>query len=296
MTVLRREPGTGGRGVLQWKTRMIEPLTDLSVPALVAAVEENVGEWTRLKGRLPGVELHDDGDVVWIFSTTPGRGGAVSLARFSPEAADARIAGILAYYRPHLTPAVWWAGPASAPADLGRRLRAHGLWCQRYLPGMAVDLHAMSTDFRAPKGLEIRALQDFSIFREHQHPFLGPSTTARRRTLIEGVSLMTKHEPARAWHFVASLAGLPVGCSTVFLGAGVAGLYHVATIPEARGRGIGKAVTLAALLHARDLGYRAAILHASTEGEVIYRQIGFEEVSKVGHWYYSKARQLRERV
>ena len=275
---------------------MSEPLTDLSVPALVAAVEENVGEWTRLKGRLPGVELHDDGDVVWIFSTTPGRGGAVSLARFSPETADARISEILAYHRPHVIPAVWWAGPASAPADLGRRLRAQGLGCQRYLPGMAVDLHAMRTDFRAPEGLEIRPLEDFSIFKEHQHPFFGPSTTARRRTLIEGVSLMAKLEPRKAWHFVAFLAGLPVGCATVFLGAGVAGLYHVATIPEARGRGIGKAVTLAALLHARDLGYRASILHASTEGEVIYRQIGFEEVSRVGHWYYSKARQLRERA
>lgn len=275
---------------------MAEPLTDLSTPALVAAVEENVGEWTRLKGTLPGVELHDDGDVVWIFSTTPGRGGAVSLARFSPEAADARIATILAHHRRHLMPTVWWAGPASAPADLGRRLRNHGLWCQRHLPGMVCDLHAMRTDFRAPEGLAIQPLEDFSVFKEHQHPFFGPPSTGRRRTLIEGVSLIVKREPRRAWHLVASLAGIPVGCATVFLGAGVAGLYHVATIPEARRRGIGKAVTLAALRHARDLGYRVGILHASTEGEVIYRQIGFEEVSKVGHWYYSKARQLKERV
>jgi GNAT superfamily N-acetyltransferase len=276
---------------------MTEPLTDLSNPALVAAVEENVGEWTRLKGTLPGVDLHDDGDVVWIFSTTPGRGGAVSLARFSPETADARISTILAHHRRHLMPTVWWAGPASAPADLGRRLRSHGLLCQRHLPGMVCDLHAMKTDFRAPEGLEIRPLEDFSIFEEYQHPFIGPPSTARRRTLIEGVCLLTtKREPRRAWHFVASLAGIPVGCATLFLGAGVAGLYHVATIPEARRRGIGKAVTLAALCHARDLGYRVSILHASTEGEVIYRQIGFEEVSKVGHWYYSKARQLRERA
>lgn len=275
---------------------MAAPLTDFSTPALVAAVEENVGEWTRLKGTLPGVELHDDGDVVWIFSTLPGRGGAVSLARFSPETADARIATILAHHRRHLAPTVWWAGPASAPADLGRLLRRHGLWCQRYLPGMVCDLDSMKTDFRAPEGLQIRPLEDFSIFREHQHPFFGPPSTARRRTLIEGVSLITAREPRSAWHFVASLAGIPVGCATVFLGAGVAGLYHVATLPEARRQGIGKAVTLAALRHARDLGYRAGILHASTEGEVIYRQIGFEEVSKVGHWYYSKARQLRERV
>lgn len=271
-------------------------LQDLTSPALVTAVEENVGEWTRLKGKLPGVELHDDGDVVWIFSTLPGRGGAAALALFSEETVDARIGEILAYHRHHLVPTLWWVGPASAPADLGRRLRAHGLHCQRLLPGMAIDLHAMKTGFRRPEGLVLSALEDFSIFKRHEHPFFGPATSERRRNLIAGIDWMVRQEPQRAWHFVALLDGVPLACATVFLGAGVAGLYHVATVEQARGRGIGKAVTLAALEHARGLGYRVAILHSSPEGLVIYRQIGFEEVCQVGHWYYSKTRQMAQRL
>ena len=139
-------------------------------------------------------------------------------------------------------------------------------------------------------------MEDFSIFERHDHPFFGPANTERRRNLVEGISWMVRREPRRAWHFAATLDGVPLGCATVFLGAGVAGLYHVATVPSARGQGIGKAVTLAALEHARDLGYRAAILHASKEGEPIYRQIGFQEVCQVAHWYYSKARQISQRL
>jgi GNAT superfamily N-acetyltransferase len=278
------------------KARTLLVLEDLSSPALVAAVEENVGEWTRLKGMLPGVELHDDGDVVWVFSRLPGRGGAVALARFGEDTADARIGEILAYHRRYLEPTLWWAGSASTPADLGRRLRSHGLQCQRYMPGMAADLAAIQTEFPRPAGLVLEPVEDFSIFERHEHPFFGPTTTERRRNLVEGISWMVHREPRRAWHFAAKLDGVPLGCATVFLGAGVAGLYHVATVPSARGRGIGKAVTLAALEHARDLGYRAAILHASKEGEPIYRRIGFEEVCQVGHWYYSKARQISQRL
>ena len=267
-----------------------------AIDPVAAAVEQNVVEWTRLKGLIAGVELHDDGDVVWLFSTLPGRGGAVSGARFTEETADGRIEEILARHRRHLEPTLWWTGPMSAPADLGARLRAAGLYCQNHLPGMAADLQAIRTEFRRPAGLAIAPVEDFSIFRRHEHPFFGPANTERRRNLVEGVSWMVRQEPRRAWHFVASLDGVPVGCATVFLGAGVAGLYHVGTVQKARGKGIGKAVTLAALEHARDLGIRTSILHASKEGEVIYRQIGFEEVCKVSHWYYSKARQMRQRL
>lgn len=271
-------------------------LSDPSGPDVISAVEENVREWTLLKGGLPGVELHDDGDVVWTFSTMPGRGGAVAAARFTPATADRRIGSILEYHRRHGEPTLWWTGPTSAPADLEAKLRAHGLHCQRRLPGMSCDLDRMRTGFPRPSGLVIRPLEDFSIFHQHEHPFFGPANTVRRRNLIEGIGFMTRREPERAWHFVAFLEGVPVGCATMFLGAGVAGLYHVATVARARRQGIGKAVTLAALEHARGLGCRVSILHASAEGEPIYRRIGYREVCKVAHWYYSKERQMLQRL
>jgi len=59
-------------------------------------------------------------------------------------------------------------------------------------------------------------------------------------------------------------------------------------VRRARGRGIGKAVTVAALKHAVRLGYRYAVLQASGEGEQLYLKIGFEEACRISLWFHSR--------
>jgi predicted acetyltransferase len=69
-----------------------------------------------------------------------------------------------------------------------------------------------------------------------------------------------------------------------FQGAGVAGIYWVATVPEARQRGLGTAITLVPLLEARDMGYTTGILHASEMGYGVYQRIGFQELCMMNHF------------
>ena len=54
----------------------------------------------------------------------------------------------------------------------------------------------------------------------------------------------------------------------------------VATLPEARGRGLGRLVTLAALRDARERGAGAAVLESSQMGYALYGRLGFQDVGR----------------
>lgn len=80
---------------------------------------------------------------------------------------------------------------------------------------------------------------------------------------------------------VAYLDGEPVAAATAMRGAGAIGIYAVGTRERARRRGIGRAVTWAAILAgAQAWGDRVAILQSSEPGEPVYRSMGFEAVTR----------------
>ena len=92
--------------------------------------------------------------------------------------------------------------------------------------------------------------------------------------------------PSPLRHYLASIDGEAVGTCSIFFGAGVAGIYDVATLPAYRRQGIGAATTWAAMNMARDEGYRMAILHASTLGQRLYQSLGFKECCRIGQFVH----------
>jgi len=62
---------------------------------------------------------------------------------------------------------------------------------------------------------------------------------------------------------------------------GVAGIYNVATLPEARGKRIGSMITAAPLIDARERGYRISILHSTKMGYNVYRRLGYQEICRL---------------
>ncbi|MCP3985259.1 MAG: GNAT family N-acetyltransferase [bacterium] len=74
--------------------------------------------------------------------------------------------------------------------------------------------------------------------------------------------------------------GQPAAAAIASLSNGVAGVYWVATLPEARGRGLGESCTRLVGNRALELGARGVVLQASSHGEPIYRRMGYREIGR----------------
>jgi ribosomal protein S18 acetylase RimI-like enzyme len=110
---------------------------------------------------------------------------------------------------------------------------------------------------------------------------------AFERPWIDWLATLGLGDGAPFRHFLARLDGEPVGTASVLLGAGVAGVYNVATAPGARRRGVGAEVTRAALAAARDEeGCAWSILHSSAMGLRVYRALGFREYCRIGVYFW----------
>lgn len=78
--------------------------------------------------------------------------------------------------------------------------------------------------------------------------------------------------------FIASLEGRPVGTSVAIRTGAVSGVYAVGTLPAARRRGVGSALTWAAVEAGRAWDCDAIVLQASEMGFPIYAAMGFRTV------------------
>lgn len=168
----------------------------------------------------------------------------------------------------------WWVG-ADSDDGTAEGLLARGAVHAAHLPVMAVDVTTV-TGPELPAELEIWPVTEPADMREYVAAYAGPLG-------IDGdLDPVVRREVNFGYRDVVRLAGViggrTVGTCTLSLGTDVGALYCIATDPEHRRRGIATALTREALRITRDTGRRIATLQASTAGEPVYRNIGFETV------------------
>jgi ribosomal protein S18 acetylase RimI-like enzyme len=246
-----------------------------------AALDDNFAELLAWYASRPGGELVRADDAWLCHSGVPFR--AINAACRIRLGEPGRIAEVAEFFIERTMPWRWLVGPTSLPADLGRRLEAAGHVCVTDSPGMALDLDAFVAEPVVRPDLVVARVADeagLAHWRAVQAAGLDLDPvrdeawwTAHRR------SGFAVDAPLVNW--VASLDGRPVSAAALFDGAGVAGIYNVVTIPEARGRGMARAVTTAALEEGRRRGRRLAVLGSSDLGLPLYRRLGFREVSRL---------------
>lgn len=254
-------------------------LHDLSAGELAAAVEANVNAQLPLMyARLPGVEVYDEPDLLCMMGGLPDpMYNAVYRAAFPAGQAGARIDGLLERYRARrCLPMTWVVTPATRPRDLASHLQARGFTHAFRGVGMAANLHSLAEP-PTPPGLVVEGVRTEAQLQQ----WLYPVTVAfdlHASTAAAFSELYATFGPAVPWQlFLGLVDGQPVAASRLFCAAGVAGIYHVATLPEVRRQGLGTAMTLVAVRAAQRLGYCTGILTASPAGYNLYRRLGFEE-------------------
>jgi GNAT superfamily N-acetyltransferase len=84
--------------------------------------------------------------------------------------------------------------------------------------------------------------------------------------------------PTSARRYLGYQNDIPVASSELVFDAGVAGIYAVTTLPEARRQGFGASMTAFPLYEAQRNGYKLGTLQASSMGHPVYVKLGFEDV------------------
>jgi ribosomal protein S18 acetylase RimI-like enzyme len=253
-------------------------MEELTPEALPSAIEGSLFDLFESWSHWPKAHIEDGGDHLRLVADIPtSLFNGIFRIHMPAEHLDARIGAALAPFRARDMPAFWLVGPTTEPADLAARLQAHGARRLDDAVGMAADLHAVRVDAGLPAGLTIERVRDEELLRHYNDAMnrgFGSPAIIRDGFLQVFTSLgQGDDQPWR--HYVGLMDGHAVASSSLLLGTHVAGIYNVATVEEARGQGIGTAMTVAALREAQAQGYRVAVLHASAAGVGIYQRLGF---------------------
>jgi ribosomal protein S18 acetylase RimI-like enzyme len=269
-----------------------QPVRNAAPLALLEAIEANrlaYDAWrTSHIFSLPGTDLHDDAEITWAVSGLPyALANGVSRthwpADLSRRGVIGRIEAVANVFAAQGLPFSWVIGPLTRPACLGTRLAAWGMVLAEVMPWMSLDLGAPLRAAPSVPLLDIGLVQDDESFHLWVQTLVDSYNEAAPddlRTVMAASWLQVHlHPPIQA--FLGRLGGEAVATALLFpvptagdLG-GVVGMYDVSTLPRMRRRGIGRAMTAAALRGAQQLGYTTAVLGATSMGLSLYRGLGF---------------------
>lgn len=256
-------------------------LKSFSLAGIIEANEENMaGAFGALYASWDEALSHSGEDAVWGLTRIKSvMINNATRVRFREEEADEAIDAIIGKAEERGVPMRWWLGPGTQPSGTGELLEKRG-FSHVQLTGMAIELDDMQTP-PSDASLRVERVRD-SIALEAwccvlAKGFAVPQIAADgfgRAFKVFGLD-------GPDWNlYLAYLDGEAVAASSMYLGAGVAGIYNVATRPAARGKGAGSAVSYVPLKRAQQAGYQIGTLQASKLGYGVYLRLGFKEVCR----------------
>lgn len=205
-------------------------------------------------------------------SLAPYPNSATLLRPLAEDAVPELVARLDGFYSSHLGGPwmLWSAWPTPDLSGAGLRLTDDMPLMVR-LPGALPP---------APPELRIVEAHDDEVLRAMDHIMIDGYPVGELHTEDRLTDARALGGPMR--FFVGSVDDKPVTCAASYIGEQEVGIYMVATLPHARGKGYGGAVTAAAIAAAPDL---PAVLQASDDGQPVYARLGFQTVTNFTLWF-----------
>jgi N-acetylglutamate synthase len=221
-----------------------------------------------------GVVAEQDGvTLVRAGTVLPFSNGALLLDAKVPVAEAIRRGA--AFFDPYLPRWALIAAGADAEAATAATTAA-GMEAK---PEPLMLLTSLPAAAPALSGFEVRTVTTVAGFREYNDTMTaGFGDQWAEGEALTGDGLLTVPDLV---HYTGYLDAEPVATAACCVAYGVGWIFNVSTVPAARRRGLGAAITLHAAVEAAAAGARAAALSASEMGEPVYRRIGFEPVDTV---------------
>jgi GNAT superfamily N-acetyltransferase len=211
----------------------------------------------------------------------------------SEEAIEQEVKAVIEFFAKRNVPWYWWMNTQPNPRHIGQILGKYGLTHDAPpLPAMIASLLLSGTFpvydetihvWRARSSVDLQAAS-----RIRMMAFKFPAGEAE--TYFEDMpsDWLDDASPARLF-----LAGenedAPVSIGAVIEGAGIPGIYVMATLPEYHRKGYGKAILTHLLSEAASTGHQMIALTASRAGFGLYSQFGFYHLFDFN--FYSTSRQ-----
>lgn len=273
---------------------MDEMMQTLDSPGLIAALEANLEEEMMSFGRvLAGGEIYNDGEVEGFFTGREHLNGVLRthLRSSDPEYVEARVKAVTRYFQEKQVHKIGWSlGNDVCPQDMGASLEKYGfVRISEENIGMALDGEAFRAEEGIVEGLEISEIEDLEGLKLVKRMEVeGFGSTEKMAQNYYEMYARAGFGRGTAWrHLSGWWQGEAVAAASLLFYAGVAGIYSVTTLPQARRRGIARAMVTRAIQEARSAGYRIVVLSPTEMGEGIYRRLGFREYTRIQHYSYS---------
>ncbi|WP_066960699.1 GNAT family N-acetyltransferase [Microbulbifer sp. Q7] len=182
---------------------------------------------------------------------------------------------------------------ASKPLDDAEMEALH---LKRMAPQIAVaaEVKQLAVEDSGVEGLVIRpatTAEDIIAFGDLVANMQDcPRESAQIKKFYRQLAELPEHKHSRLKLFLGEYQGTPVATGTLFSSADSLGFYDLATLPDYRGRGIGRAILLHLIGEVLHSHHKHAVALVGEDQQDIWLNAGFYAVGEVAHYEFTPER------